>query len=204
MLRRVALSGLTVLTLLAGAGLAANSYAGYAPDAGTLVRAVPSLLGYRSTGGATADPGAAVPGSSRPRLISMTLADRADRIPPGRDWIYLPAGYDDPANAHRRYPVAYLIHGYPSSSYDWFGAGRAGRTAGLMQRLGLMGPMILVSRRTPPAAPARHRVPELQRRRTAAGDVPDHDSGPVDRDYRNIPTGPTGSSAASPPAASAR
>jgi S-formylglutathione hydrolase FrmB len=73
------------------------------------------------------------------------LSDPADRIPPGRAWVYLPAGYSDPAEAHRRYPVVYLIHGWIGTSYDWFGGGRAAQIAALLQKRGLIQPMILVA-----------------------------------------------------------
>src|SRR5262249_41359421 len=29
--------------------------------------------------------------------------------------VYLPPSYDDPAAAHRRYPVVYMLHGWPGS-----------------------------------------------------------------------------------------
>jgi enterochelin esterase-like enzyme len=141
-LRRAGLGTLVGLTTLTGTGVLVNSYAGYAPDLSTLVRSVPSLVGLRDSGPSTVDAGG---GRYPARLFSLRLADPADRIPPGRTWVYLPPGYSDPANAHRRYPVAYLLHGYPSSSYDWFGAGRAARTAAVLQHEGLARPMILVS-----------------------------------------------------------
>ena len=145
-LRRVGLGTLVGLTALAGTGLVVNSYAGYAPDLASLVRSVPSLVGVRDSGPTTVDAGSLDTGGRYPaQLFSLRLSEPADRIPPGRTWVYLPAGYSDPANAHRRYPVAYLLHGYPSSSYDWFGAGRLATSAALLQRQGLLRPMILVS-----------------------------------------------------------
>jgi hypothetical protein len=145
-LRRTGLGSLVALVALVGVGAAVNSYAGYAPDLPSLVRQVPSLVGARDSGASTANTSDLAAGSRYgPRVISVTLSDRAERIPAGRTWVYLPPGYDDPANAHRRYPVVYLIHGYPSSSYDWFGAGRAAQTAALLQRQGLIRPMILVA-----------------------------------------------------------
>src|SRR5438094_5650305 len=33
--------------------------------------------------------------------------------------LYLPPGYDDPANRSRRYPVLYLLHGSPGRPDDW-------------------------------------------------------------------------------------
>ncbi|HEX6754901.1 MAG TPA: alpha/beta hydrolase-fold protein [Mycobacteriales bacterium] len=141
--RRLALAAFVALTALSGAGVAVNSYAGYAPDLATLVRTVPSLVGARDSGATAAT---VLSGGRYPaRLFSVVLREPADRIPPGRAWIYLPSGYSDPANRHRRYPVAYLLHGYPSSSYDWFGAGQVARIASAMQAQGWLRPMILVS-----------------------------------------------------------
>jgi enterochelin esterase-like enzyme len=144
-LRRLGLGTLVAAVALAGVGVAANAYAGYAPDVTALRREVPSLVGVgRSDAGAGPTRLAGFPGSG-PSVTDVVLADPADRIPPARVWVYLPAGYDDPADAGRRYPVVYLIHGYPSAAYDWFGAGRAGTTAALLERRGLVRPMILVA-----------------------------------------------------------
>ena len=143
--RRVGLGGLVALLTLAGGGAAVNAYAGYAPDLTTLERTAPGLVGIRSTGGPVA--GSALPDTGRypARLTTVETSDPSDRIPTTRAWVYLPPGYDDPANARSRYPVVYLVHGWPGTAYDWFGAGRAGRTAALMQREGLLRPMILVA-----------------------------------------------------------
>jgi enterochelin esterase-like enzyme len=144
--RRLGLGTLVALVTLTGVGAAANSYAGYVPDVASLSRQVPSLVGARNAGGATVDTTTLAAGSRYgPKLISVTLSDRADRIPAGRTWVYLPQGYSDPANAGRRYPVVYLIHGWISSSYDWFGGGEAAKIAAVMQRNGLIQPMILVA-----------------------------------------------------------
>jgi enterochelin esterase-like enzyme len=60
-------------------------------------------------------------------------------------YIYLPPGYDDPATASRRYPVVYLLHGYPGGPLDWF---RAVPTQQLMDAMladHLIQPMIVVA-----------------------------------------------------------
>jgi Putative esterase len=145
-LRRAGLGSLTAVVALTGIAAAVNSYAGYIPDVPALVRQAPSLVGLRGAGGSSVDTSGLAAGSRYgPTLTSLTLADPGDRIPPGRTWVYLPAGYSDPANAHRRYPVVYLIHGWVSSSYDWFGAGRAAQIEALLQRDKLIQPMILVA-----------------------------------------------------------
>jgi len=43
--------------------------------------------------------------------------------------VYTPPGYDDSGAAARRYPVVYLLHGWPGSEGNWPGLGRAGVTA---------------------------------------------------------------------------
>lgn len=145
-LRRLGLTSLVMVTAVAGAGIAVNSYVGYVPDVTALVRQAPGIVGIRTAGGSTVDVYATPQhGRYSAQLRNFLLADPADRIPPGRTWVYLPTGYDAPGNATRRYPVVYLIHGYPSASYDWFGAGGAGNIAALMQQQDLIKPMIIVA-----------------------------------------------------------
>ena len=142
---RTGLAGLVTLLVLAGAGLGVNAYAGYAPDFTTLLRTTPDLLGGRSTGRPGQTMKLADTGPYPAELTTLVRSDPADRIPAGANWVYLPPGYTDPVNAHRRYPVVYLVHGWPGTPWDWFGAGRAGRTAATMQLERLIQPMILVS-----------------------------------------------------------
>lgn len=80
-----------------------------------------------------------------PRIEKIDIPNPALSVPTGRTTVLLPPGYDDPANAQRRYPVVYLIHGYPAgSSDDWFTSGDAiGTMKQLMDRR-LVQPMILV------------------------------------------------------------
>jgi hypothetical protein len=51
---------------------------------------------------------------------TLAIGDPALGDPAARAYVYLPPGYDARANAHRRYPVAYLLHGYPGGPIDWF------------------------------------------------------------------------------------
>src|SRR6266498_3736032 len=48
------------------------------------------------------------------RLRELWLAGPDQQVPRSPVDVYLPAGYGDPANAHRAYPVVYLLHGYPA------------------------------------------------------------------------------------------
>ncbi len=59
-------------------------------------------------------------------------------------WVYLPRSYDDPASRDRRYPVVFLLHGFPGTAGDWFGRGHAGETADLLIARGEMPEVILV------------------------------------------------------------
>ncbi len=58
--------------------------------------------------------------------------------------IYLPPGYNDPANTNPRYPVVYLLHGAPGNYKDWAGGGNASATADALIDTGRIPPTILV------------------------------------------------------------
>ncbi|WP_240437728.1 alpha/beta hydrolase [Sciscionella marina] len=78
-------------------------------------------------------------------LQRISIADPSLHIPSGTTNVLLPPGYFDRRNAARRYPVVYLIHGYPyGGPDDWFTAGDAMNTARLLDRQRLVQPMILV------------------------------------------------------------
>ncbi len=86
------------------------------------------------------------PSDNRLHIVRISIPDTARGVPAGPANVMLPPGYYDPANAGRRYPVVYLIHGFPAgSSDDWFTAGDA---LGTMQDLladKLVRPMIVVA-----------------------------------------------------------
>lgn len=58
--------------------------------------------------------------------------------------IYLPPGYADPANAHRHYPVLYLLHGSPGQPRDWLSGAHIDLLADRQIALGQIPPLILV------------------------------------------------------------
>ncbi len=58
--------------------------------------------------------------------------------------VYLPPSYDLPAAASRRYPVVYLLHGFPGRADDWFGRGHAGHAADSLIAAGAIPEVILV------------------------------------------------------------
>ena len=58
--------------------------------------------------------------------------------------IYLPAGYGRPESASKRYPVVYLLHGWPGSDGNWFGMGHADESADTLIAAGKVPELILV------------------------------------------------------------
>jgi enterochelin esterase-like enzyme len=118
------LSGMTALTGLA----ALNLYVGYVPT-------LPDLLGGVPTSG----------GGGGSRVVELSIGAPGLDVPSSPAYVYLPPGYDDPRNAARRYPVVYLLHGYPGGPADWFRAGDVRQVMDAMVRDGLVQPMIVVT-----------------------------------------------------------
>jgi len=58
--------------------------------------------------------------------------------------VYTPPGYNDPAAAARRYPVVYVLHGWPGSEGNWPGMGHATETADSMIASGRIPSVLLV------------------------------------------------------------
>lgn len=58
--------------------------------------------------------------------------------------VYTPAGYDDPKNKERRYPVFYLLHGAGGDENAWSELGRAAQILDNLIAQGKAEPMILV------------------------------------------------------------
>lgn len=158
--RRVVLAALVAVPLLAGVSVGVNNYVGYAPT--------PAALGELVAGNAGQPPPAPVPSGRRDgvdrrvagqgpvvtglsRLVELTVAAPGLGMPALPVFVLLPPGYDDPANAAVRYPVVYLLHGYPSSARDWVRAGRPQQAADLLLAGNLIRPMILVFPSTTPA-----------------------------------------------------
>ncbi|MGW4063119.1 alpha/beta hydrolase [Amycolatopsis sp. NPDC004747] len=80
-----------------------------------------------------------------PLVERMVIADPANAVLSGRNFLLLPPGYTDAVNAHRRYPVVYLVHGSPGGPEDWLAAGDAPGTLRLFYRNRALPPMIVVS-----------------------------------------------------------
>jgi len=60
--------------------------------------------------------------------------------------VYTPPGYNDPALARRRYPVIYLLHGWPGSEGNWPNMGHAAETADSLIASGRIPPVCWCSR----------------------------------------------------------
>jgi enterochelin esterase-like enzyme len=131
-LRRGGLAAwLVVIAVLCGlAGL--NAYVGYVPT-------LPSLFGH--VGGRS---GANVRGGGS-RIVTLEIGAPNLRVPPSRAYVYLPPGYDSASQARRRYPVVYLLHGYPGGPIDWFRAAQVQQIMDAMLADDLVQPMILVA-----------------------------------------------------------
>ena len=58
--------------------------------------------------------------------------------------VYLPPTYDRPEAARRRYPVVYLLHGWPGGDGNWPGHGRAAETLDSLSSRGAIPEVIAV------------------------------------------------------------
>lgn len=159
--RRWGLAGFAVLLLLS-AVTAVNSYVGYVRTPDDLARLLQRGPGVVNVAGKLLDDGTEAPDASdsssiplnRPgttapsgqKVDVVSIPDPAHAIPSGDNYVVLPPGYADPANAGRRYPVVYLIHGYPfGGPRDWLTSGDAPGTLQALQQANLIAPMIVVS-----------------------------------------------------------
>jgi enterochelin esterase-like enzyme len=150
--RRWGFTAFGVLLLLA-AVTALNSYVGYVRTSDDLARLLQRGPGVVNLAGRLLDDGDEAPSAPHrgagtaaagQRIDVVNLPDPAHGVPSGSNYVVLPPGYD--ANAARRYPVVYLIHGYPfGGPRDWLTSGDAPATLLALQRAGVIGPMIVVS-----------------------------------------------------------
>ncbi|KAA5838468.1 esterase family protein [Saccharopolyspora hirsuta] len=142
-MRRAAIA-VPVLLALVTVAAGVNSYVGYVRSLDDLGR----LLLLASGGNQDSEPATpippAVPGGVR--VADVSLPDPGLGIPTGRTRVLLPPGYDDPAHADERYPVVYLVHGYPSGGPDdWLGPGGAVQTLQALADTRTTPPMIVVA-----------------------------------------------------------
>ena len=146
--RRIAVVVPVLLGLLTCAA-GVNSYVGYVRSFGDFGR----LLMLASGGNAGVDDPAPAQinagpqaGHSAVRVTDMSVPDPRSGVPTGRTRVLLPPGYDDPAQAQKRYPVVYLVHGYPSGGPDdWLGPGGAVQSLQALVNSHAAQPMIVVA-----------------------------------------------------------
>jgi enterochelin esterase-like enzyme len=125
------IAGITLTAVLASLAFV-NAIAGYVPDATAAGR----IAGFNATSTAGNPSGGTV--------VKDTLGSVALDVKPSPVWVYLPPGYGRPGNT-RRYPVVYLLHGYPGWSVDWFSAGRIDHTMDVLIHSGRMPPALVVA-----------------------------------------------------------
>jgi len=58
--------------------------------------------------------------------------------------VFVPPGYSDPANVSKRYPVVYLLHGWPGGDGNWAGQGHLLQTLDSLLATGRIPPTIVV------------------------------------------------------------
>jgi S-formylglutathione hydrolase FrmB len=126
-LRRTGTTLLVVVLFLLSGAATANAYVGYLPTIGS----------------AFGDVGQDIRGGSRIDELSIGAPDL--KVPASPTYVYVPPGYDAAGNSSHRYPVIYLLHGYPGTSADWIRAGDLQQVLDRLIRDRLVEPMIAVS-----------------------------------------------------------
>ncbi|MEU6771905.1 alpha/beta hydrolase-fold protein [Streptomyces sp. NPDC046759] len=63
-------------------------------------------------------------------------------------YVWLPPQYNEPAYAHKKFPVVEVLPGYPGSAKAWFGSMKAHEQLLPLMRSGQVAPFILVAPRT--------------------------------------------------------
>lgn len=86
----------------------------------------------------------AAPPIARGTLTAISIPSPALGSP-RKAMVYLPPGYNAPANRGRHYPVLYLLSGAPGSQKDWFRHGGVAQAADALIAAHRIGPLILVS-----------------------------------------------------------
>lgn len=124
-----------VLVLAAGCAFTANAVSGYVPSVAALRTQVTSLTDGHGSQTTTAT-------TSAVNQVSIAAPAR-DRITATQAWVYTPPGYDQ--HRSQRYPVAYLLHGSPGRSPDWFAAGGIAHQMDVLIAARLVRPMIVVA-----------------------------------------------------------
>jgi enterochelin esterase-like enzyme len=137
-LRTATAAAATAVALLLGALVLVNAYVGYLPTVSSLLGRLPTPIAAQPN---PLRPARGLPGVASVQQVTIP-PDPALEMPALPAVVYLPPGY---GASQRRYPVVYLIHGYPGRALDWFSAGEAAQTMTTLLADHLIQPMILVS-----------------------------------------------------------
>lgn len=154
-------------TAILGVAVGVNSYAGYVPSLRSLVLGVTAsplrfhlvrIPGYnkfspdvRSINVLRARTPVAsrmalypvLPRVGHSRIVELSVAAPWLRIVGRPVYVYLPPNYSEAAR-RVRYPVVYMIHGFPGSAQDWLQAGGLQQTMDTMIGQHLIRPMVVV------------------------------------------------------------
>ena len=139
---------LTVVLALVATAAFVNTQAGYVRSGTSLVLLLQRGRGPLRDVGRIFEQDGSMPGTRQIRLGGpdgplverMIIADPTNGVPGGRNFVLLPPGYADPANANRHYPAVYLVHGNPGGPEDWLAAGDAPGTVQRFSRLHALQP----------------------------------------------------------------
>lgn len=84
-------------------------------------------------------------GNQRGTLLQDSLTSPALNMQHRSIMVYVPPSYNTEAGREKRYPVLYLLHGFPGGERDWFTAGKAGESADTLIASGQIPEVILVA-----------------------------------------------------------
>jgi enterochelin esterase-like enzyme len=126
-LRRTGVTALIVVLFVLAGSATANAYVGYVPTIGSAF----GQVGEDLRGGS--------------RIDQLSIGAPELKVPPGPAYVYVPPGYDSGGNRDHRYPVIYLLHGYPGASIDWVRAGDMQQILDKLIQDKLIQPMIAVA-----------------------------------------------------------
>ena len=91
-----------------------------------------------------AAPVGAGPAEGQGRIVQLTLPAPSMNEAARSVRVYLPPSYDRHEAAQRRYPVVYLLHGWPGGDGNWPGHGRAAETLDSLSARGAIPEVIAV------------------------------------------------------------
>ncbi len=83
-------------------------------------------------------------GSQPGTVVKIQVPGPASGVAARPAYVYLPAAYFDPAQANRRFPVLYLLHGSPGVAADWVRGGRLDQAMDRLISMGKVSPFVVV------------------------------------------------------------